>query len=143
MDSLSQYEKVPVELPQRLRALSVCVYHAGTRKGESRKVQSQVDFDAGFLLTPANQGQGCALPTHLCRAGVVAARAGGGRSARVSLGLPPQGNAGRRTAQGRREACERAGLPGLLSHDLRRSAVRNLKRAEVQDKIAIRSLAPL
>lgn len=58
MDSLSQDEKVPVELPQRLRALSVCVYHVGTRKGESRKVQSQVRFRCRFIHLTARQTKG-------------------------------------------------------------------------------------
>lgn len=136
----AQYERLLQELPERLRALYVCAYHVGTRKGELRQVQwSQVDFESGQIRLAARQTKARTARTlpiygdmerwlrrqrESCPPGCPWVF----HSRRVQVG---------EHLEGWREACVRAGLPGLLFHDLRRSAVRNMKRAGVQDKAAM------
>jgi integrase len=51
-----QYEALLTELPANLKALFVCGYHVGARKGELRKIQwPQVDFDARLITLPGVQ----------------------------------------------------------------------------------------
>lgn len=109
-----------MELPQRLRAPSVCAYHVGTRKGELRKVQwSQVDLDDGFIHLTARRRVRCPsygeMEWWLRKQWESRAQGVLGSSAR---GMPVAAQ-----LRGWREACERAGRPGLLFYDLRRSAV--------------------
>lgn len=136
-----QYEKLLEELPVPLKALYVCAYHVGARKGELRKVRwEQVDFDASLIRLSAGQTKGK-------RARVLPIYGDMERWLKSQRSDCPEGcpwvffGAHKRTVShhlpGWREACERAGLPGLLFHDLRRSAVRNMKRAGVQDKVAM------
>jgi integrase len=135
-----QYERLLAELPDRLKALFVCAYHVGTRKGELRKTRwEQVDLEAHTIRLRAAQTKGktarslpiygdmerwllyqqescvpdCPWVFHY-RGGLVGAH-----------------------LDGWHVACERAGVPNLLFHDLRRSAVRNMKRAGIEDKIAM------
>ena len=124
-----------MELPQHLRAPFVCAYHVGTRKGELRKVQwSQVDFDAGFIHLTARRGGPC--PSY----GEMEwwlrkqweSRAPGCPWVFRHRGMPVAAQ-----LRGWREACERAGLPGLLFHACGGPLVRNMKRAGVQDKVAM------
>jgi integrase len=135
-----QYERLLEELPQRLKALYVCAYHVGTRKGELRRLQwSQVDFDGKLLHLAARQTKG-----KVARSVPVYGEME--RWLRKQEETCPPGcpwvfhyQAGLVGAhlRGWSEACDRAGLAGLLFHDLRRSAVRNMKRAGVQDKVAM------
>jgi integrase len=138
-----QYEHLLGFLPQRLKALFVCAYHVGTRKGELRKIRiDQVDFDAGVIRVEKKQTKG-KKPRTLPIYGDME------RWLRERIDSAPAGwsyvfhnGHGRRLVgkhmDGWSEACEAAGLPGLLFHDLRRSAVRNMKRAGVSETVGMR-----
>lgn len=135
-----QYEKVLGTLPQRLKALFVCAYHVGTRKGELRKIQwSQIDFDAGLIHLTARQTKGKAarsLPIYGDMERWLRTQ-WETRAPDCPWVFHWRGKPIGKQLRGWREACEQAGVPDLLFHDLRRSAVRNMKRAGVQDKVAM------
>ena len=130
------------ELPADLKALLVCGYHTGARKNELRCIQwAQVDFEGGLIRLAAGQTKtkhARTLPIYgdmrwwlesqreTCQAG----------SPRVFHGA--QSRPVDDHLNGWVDACKRAGVPGLLFHDLRRSAVRNMKRAGIQDVEAMR-----
>jgi len=136
-----QYERLLEELPPSLKALFVCGYHTGARKNELRRIRwEQVDAEAGLIRLSAGQTKGKkprTLPIYgdmrrwlerqreSCPAGSVWVFHGTHHC--------PVGN----HLNGWAEACESAGVASLLFHDLRRSAVRNMKRAGIQDKVAM------
>jgi integrase len=137
-----QYETLLGELPANLKALFVCGYHTGARKGELRSIQwPQVDFAAGLIRLPADQTKNKhprTLPIYgdmrrwlehqceTCPKGCLWVFHGS-PSGQIDTHL-----------NGWPEACKRAGVPDLLFHDLRRSAVRNMKKAGLQDLEAMR-----
>ena len=136
-----QAEKLLQELPNNLKALFVCAYHVGARKNELRRIKwSQVDLEAGVIRLPASQTKTKrprTLPIYgdMCR-WLEAQRETCPKDCEWVFrgrGNHPVDN----HLNGWVEACERAGMPGLLFHDLRRSAVRNMKRAGIQDKVAM------
>lgn len=138
-----QYEHLIGFLPQRIKALFVCAYHVGTRKNELRRIRiDQVDFDAHIIRIEKKQVKG-KKPRTLPIYGDME------RWLRERIDSAPEGfqyvfhnGHGRRLVgshlEGWNEACAAAGLPGLHFHDLRRSAVRNMKRARVTETIAMR-----
>lgn len=135
-----QYMRLLEELPERLKALFVCAYHVGTRKGELRKIQDhQVDFEARKICFRASQTKGK-------KARAVPIYGDMEYWLRRQLERRPEGCPWvffyRRQPvgahlEGWAEACTRAGVPALYFHDLRRSAVRNMTRAGVPRSIAM------
>jgi integrase len=137
-----QYERLLDELPKNLKALFVCGYHTGARKNELRRIRwEQVDFESGLIRLEAGQTKTKrprALPIYgdmrrWLKQQRETSPAGSPWVFHGAHNCPVDNH-----LNGWKEGCERAGVPGLLFHDLRRSAVRNMKRAGIQDVEAMR-----
>jgi integrase len=132
-----QYGKLLEELPERLKALFVCAYHVGTRKGELLRLRwDQVDFEANQIRLTKSQTKSKrprTVPIY-CDMQPWLQLQWEKRAPDCPWVFYYHGRPVGAQLSGWREACERAGVPGLLFHDLRRSAVRNMKRAGNPDK---------
>lgn len=137
----AQYQKLLAELPARLKTLFVCAYHVGCRKNELRLLRwDQVDLEQGLIRIEARQAKG-KRPRTLPIYGEMEFWL------RSQFAGRPEGNQwvfyGERSRpigdhlDGWTEACARAEMPGLLFHDLRRSAVRNMERAGIPRHVAM------
>ncbi len=138
-----QYRALLRELPQHLQAIFVVGYHIGVRLGTLRKLEwEQVDLAAGeirLLKSQVKQKRAHTVPIY------------GDMRAWLDMQLTdhrenwpdcpyvfhwlkkPLGA----HMKGWKEACDRAKLPSLKFHDLRRSAVRNMERAGIPRNIAM------
>jgi integrase len=137
-----QYQVLLGELPESLRALFVCGYHTGARKNELRRIKwDQVDFEGRAIRLSAGHTKGTQARTlpiygemeHWLRKQQETAPERNEFVFHGSHGHPVDNH-----LLGWAEACARAGFAGLLFHDLRRSAVRNMKRAGIQDVVAMK-----
>lgn len=144
-----QLDRLLAELPEELHGLAVAGYVTGWRVSEllTRRWE-HVDFNGGWLRLDwqdSKNKEGRQFPLipmlrETLRKQQINAREVGSdwvfHRIRRHKDLP----AGRRivTIQGAWEdATEAAGLPGLLFHDFRRTAVRNLVRSGVPEKVAM------
>jgi integrase len=142
------FAALEAELPEHLRSLAVCGFVTGWRKQEllSRRWH-HVDLDAAWIrLDPGETKNGKgrqfpliprlreALEGQHKRKQVIARRSG-----RIvdHLFFYDTGDPIRDFRSAWKSACKRAGCPGLLFHDLRRTAARNLIRAGVPERIAM------
>jgi integrase len=138
-----QYRALLKELPDHLKAAFVVGYHIGMRLGTLRKLEwEQVDLNAGeirLLKKQVKQKRAHTVPIY------------GDMRPWLDMQLTdhaenwpdcpyvfhwlkkPLGA----HLKGWKDACDRAKLPGLKFHDLRRSAVRNMERAGIPRNIAM------
>jgi integrase len=149
-----QFEAIRAHLPEELKTAVTVAYTFGWRKREFLGLKKhQYDPIAGTLRlepgTTKNQdGRLVRVTAEL--AAMLDAQVTRVREMELKLGrvvpwlfphLPPHPLAGERIVDPRKAwkaACRAAGVPGILLHDLRRSAVRNLEAAGVPRSVAMK-----
>jgi integrase len=140
-----QYGALLSELPQELKPLFVVGYFTGIRLGELRAIQwEQADLTEGFITLETGEtknGEGRVVPI---LKGEMAALLTAARKERDEKwpDSPWVFNRGGAPIKDLRwawaKACQRAGVPDLKFHDLRRTAVRNMRRAGVPQVVRMR-----
>jgi integrase len=140
-----QYDRLRGELPEELKALFVTAWITGLRRGEITAIQwPQVDFEAGLITlekgetkndeprsVPILEGDMLDLLTAAKRE----------RDEQWPDSPWVFSRRGERIIDFRwswDEACKRAGVPDLNFHDLRRTAVRNMRRAGIPQVIRMK-----
>lgn len=132
------YRKLLFELPEVLRLLFVIAYHVGLRKGALLRIKwSQVDLKAHTIWMDGRKSnrkpEPVAVPIYGDMAKFIEMQA---RSSDYLFAR------GAKPIRDFREswdlACQRAGVPDLLFHDLRRTAVRNLRGAGVPETVIMK-----
>jgi integrase len=135
-----QYIKLRDELPDHQKLILVIGYHIGMRRGEILKLRwDQVDWEANLIRlekkqTKANQARNAPLYGEL-RSWLDMAHAARDPECPFIVCWRNQAISQVKTAW--KSARERAELPDLLVHDLRRTAIRNMVRAGIPEKRAM------
>jgi integrase len=131
------YHKLLLILPDELWLLLVVAYHVGLRKGALLRIKwSQVDTSASCIWIE-RKPEPIAVPIDGDMAKFLAIQP------RESEYFFARGSKPIRDFRARwNQACEEAGVPGLLFHDLRRTAVRNLRRAGVAESVIMKITGP-
>jgi integrase len=137
-----EYQRLLIELPDYLKPILIMAYWTGCRKAEILGlIWSQVDFLNRQIVLEAgntknNEPRIIPMSEELCQTLLSLRPSKTRRSAAKGLVFTNRGKPIRYMYDAWRAAVKRAGLPGLLLHDCRRTAVRNFVRAGVPDKIA-------
>ena len=132
------YKELLAELPEELRLLFVIAYHVGLRKGALLRIKwDQVDVASSCIWMQGKKVNRKPEPVAVPIYGDMP----------IYLEMQPR-TSEYLFARGAKPikdfrlswklACDAAGVPGLLFHDLRRTAVRNLRRAGVAESVIMK-----
>jgi len=137
-----QYEELRDALPSYLKPVLIIAYWTGCRKSEILGLKwSQVDFlnrriDLKPKDTKNSEPRIIPITKELYEALMLLWQNRSGKAPDRNLVFTNKGKRIRHMYDAWRTATEKVGLKGLLLHDCRRTAVRNLLRAGVSDKVA-------
>jgi integrase len=137
-----KYERLRDELPHELKALFVCDYNTGIRKSELLAIQwSQVDFKAGLITLSKGETKGkdartCPILDGDMHDLLWAAYQERQKNWPKSPWVFNRSGKQIKSFRGAwKSACQRAGVSDLHLHDMRRTAVRNMRDAGVPQSI--------
>jgi integrase len=140
-----QYGTLLKELPEELRALFVCGYVTGMRRGELTGIQwEQVDFDSGLITlekgeTKNDDARSVPIVDGEMRELLKASKKDRDQKWPNSPWVfSRQGELIKDFRWAWDEACKRAKIEGLKFHDLRRTAVRNMRRAGIPQVVRMK-----
>ncbi|WP_158786816.1 site-specific integrase [Granulicella sp. L46] len=140
-----QYAALRDALPDELKPLFVCGYVTGIRKGELTDIRwQQVDFDGELLAlepdeTKNREGRTVPILKGDMRNLLLAAKRDRDENWPESPWVfSREGNKIKSFRVSWQNACKKAGVAELQFHDLRRSAVRNMRRAGVPQVIRMK-----
>ena len=140
-----QYSSLLAALPAEIKPLFVTAYETGIRKGELLTIRwGQVDFASGSMALETGEtknGEGRSVP--IVPGDMEDLLRGAKQERDASWPDSPWvfNRQGERIKDFRRtweKACETAGVPNLNFHDLRRTAVRNMRRAGVPQVVRMK-----
>lgn len=139
----SGYVRLRQELPEYLRPLFVVAYHVGCRLGELLSMQwPQVDFNLRVITlmpgtTKNKKGRKLPIYGEMPHWLSMAKEMGEARFPTCPQVFNHDGQPIADFRKAWASACDRAKVSGLLFHDLRRSAVRNMRLAGVPENVAM------
>ena len=130
-------------MPEYLQPVFVVGYHVGNRLGELLRLKwPQVDLEhSQIVLSPGNtkNKKGRTLPIYgdMRECLLMAKEIRDARFPNCPWVFHHDGSPIVDFRKAWKSACQRAGAPGLLFHDLRRSAVRNMRLAGIAENVAM------